>query len=316
MRLPPSFSCGGCTHTPPRRPAVLCTLYLVALTLVVCTTTSTLAFIYTATPAAAQLPASYAATDSGNSPLQGLYAACNQQASGMSDHMLLTVRGEVTNVLRKAASGGVLYLGGYYDPVSDTWKWWDGRFGGYTFAIGPTGKLFSTQHGGWAPGYPQLNADGSVGSLRYVAFDGSRMGWTNVGGAEALNGVACESRDEMMKTSNKHFPWWAIFIIVIAVVAVMTVVLFCCCFFCRNSNNKPHPYYSEHGDFTHRGAAASSHGNSLGSSSATSSLSSREMSYSPSSSSGASSKSFTSDNSGTRRSRDRDDCDWSFSETP
>ncbi|KAG5512179.1 hypothetical protein GH5_07660 [Leishmania sp. Ghana 2012 LV757] len=219
MDVPPSLL---------RRFAITSTGPLFAILLLLCTVTSpTFAFVYTATPTDAQLPAACAVTNP-STPLQGLYDACNQQDLGTSDRMLMTVRGNVTEMLENAAKGGVLYLGGYYDPASDTWKWWDGRFGGYVFALGPAGKLVASQRPGWATGYPELNADGSVGNLRYVAFDGSRRGWTNVAGKAVLSGVACESRDDITP-EQKSFPWWAILIIVLAVIVVVIAIVFCSC---------------------------------------------------------------------------------------
>lgn len=34
----------------------------------------------------------------------------------------MTVRGDVAALLQSVAKGGVLYLGGHYDPSSDTWR--------------------------------------------------------------------------------------------------------------------------------------------------------------------------------------------------
>ncbi|KAG5487474.1 hypothetical protein LSCM1_07429 [Leishmania martiniquensis] len=211
-----------------RRFAVVSARPLLAVLLLVCTVTlPTFAFVYTTTPTDAQLPATYAATHP-DTPLQGLQDACNQQGAGVSDRMLMTVRGDVTTMLESAAKGGVVYLGGYYDPASDAWRWWDGLFSSYVFALGPQGTLVASQPPGWATDYPKLTTDGSVGALRYVAFDGSRGGWTNVAGTAALNGVACESRDQIVSV-KKPFPWWAILIIVLAVVAVMITIAFCLC---------------------------------------------------------------------------------------
>ncbi|TPP52382.1 hypothetical protein CGC20_15740 [Leishmania donovani] len=74
-------------------------------------------------------------------PTAAQLSAAYAKTSGTADRMLMTVRGGVTAMLQTVAKGGVLYLGSHYGLSSGTVV-------------------------GWATGYPQLSADGSVGDRR------------------------------------------------------------------------------------------------------------------------------------------------------
>lgn len=194
------------------------------------------AVVYTTAITSANVPSVYGA--SGASPVEGLYQTClrSTNASATStDRMALTIRTSgMASMVAEVVGTGRYYIAGYYNPTADGWYWNDGLSGTVTlFGQGPTSTAVNNILAlRWAAGYPRMESGtATVGSLRYMVYDGTLKGWVNVAGTALYDGVACESQDEVVEVKKK-FPWWAILIIVlgsVVVIALVVVLVVCCC---------------------------------------------------------------------------------------
>ncbi|KPA75508.1 hypothetical protein ABB37_08405 [Leptomonas pyrrhocoris] len=211
---------------------------LLLVLLLGCATLPTYAFIYATTLTATQVPDAY----TGRDPTLGLFTACqnanNPNASAEGRTALFVLAPSMTELLAEVVTAGQVYLAGFYNASTSSW-YWNGvgdAASAVVFATGPTAQpVNSIVAANWAAGYPKTGADGTVRSLKYVAYDASLHGWINVDGTSVMDGVACQSTNVVPDDCGrrKKFPWWAILIIVLGCVAVvavvLTVVLCCCC---------------------------------------------------------------------------------------
>ena len=253
------------------------------------------AYLYKAAVSVPEYPATYAAAHAAALPIGGLYKACVEAVdSGSSDKnrgvLILYTASMATLLAEVMPKGEVWYIGGFYVTElkqNDGWCWDDGRSSVCPglFCIGAACKPVSnsTVLQNWATGYPVLNASGGVGTKKYMAYDASLKGWINVDGTTALDGVACQSSDQLFTNAKKKFPWWGILIIVLGsvviIAVVVTIVVCCCC--CKK---KAQGDDEDESTFSSRSSSSfSSRSSSFSGTSRSSSFSSRGSSFSGSS---------------------------------
>ena len=267
------------------RRALICVALVALLLLCSSTTYPVNAFIYTTALTAGQQPGLY---NGGGYPVAGLNTACvgsaNPEASTSGRGALGVLSPSMTEMLAETVVSGQVYLSGFYNATESRWYWTDtgNEVHLVLFAIGaeatPVQDVVASN---WSKGYPVLGVNNTVGARKYVAYDASLKGWINVDGTSLLDGVACQSNDQVVKKDNK-FPWWGILIIVLGsvviIAVVVTIVVCCCC--CKK---KPR-YTDDEDESTFRSRSSfSSRSMSHAGTSRSSSFSSRGSSFSGSS---------------------------------
>ncbi|KAL7704301.1 hypothetical protein N2W54_002471 [Lotmaria passim] len=269
------------------RRALICVALVALLLLCSSTTYPVNAFIYTTALTAGQQPGLY---NGGGYPVAGLNTACvgsaNPEASTSGRGALGVLSPSMTEMLAETVVSGQVYLSGFYNATESRWYWTDtgNEVHLVLFAIGaeatPVQDVVASN---WSKGYPVLGVNNTVGARKYVAYDASLKGWINVDGTSLLDGVACQSNDQVVKKDNK-FPWWGILIIVlgsVVIIAVVVTIVVCCC--CCKKKKKPR-YTDDEDESTFRSRSSfSSRSMSHAGTSRSSSFSSRGSSFSGSS---------------------------------
>ena len=268
------------------RRALICVALVALLLLCSSTTYPVNAFIYTTALTAGQQPGLY---NGGGYPVAGLNTACvgsaNPEASTSGRGALGVLSPSMTEMLAETVVSGQVYLSGFYNATESRWYWTDtgNEVHLVLFAIGaeatPVQDVVASN---WSKGYPVLGVNNTVGARKYVAYDASLKGWINVDGTSLLDGVACQSNDQVVKKDNK-FPWWGILIIVLGsvviIAVVVTIVVCCCC--CKK---KAQGDDEDESTFSSRSSSSfSSRSSSFSGTSRSSSFSSRGSSFSGSS---------------------------------